>query len=106
MKRFACHQLYVLPDDCYTQYVIELKDDGKVHAIFPLKEEISGTEWIGGVIVLSPFTDLTLQKGESFSDFLHKAIDNTKADVYAWHLDSFDFVSNSFIPPCNLTRLY
>lgn len=49
MRRFACHYLYVSADGCYSKYVVELEDSGRVRAYFPLKEELSATQWIGGV---------------------------------------------------------
>ena len=54
MRRFACHYLYVSADGCYSKYVVELEDSDRVRAYFPLKEEISATQWIGGVIIISP----------------------------------------------------
>lgn len=54
MRRFACHYLYVSADGCYSKYVVELEDSGRVRAYFPLKEELSATQWIGGVIIISP----------------------------------------------------
>ena len=53
MRRFACHYLYVSADGCYSKYVVELEDSDRVRAYFPLKEEISATQWIGGVIIIS-----------------------------------------------------
>lgn len=50
MRRFACHYLYVSADGCYSKYVVELEDSGRVRAYFPLKEELSATQWIGGEI--------------------------------------------------------
>ena len=43
MRRFACHYLYVSADGCYSKYVVELEDSGRVRAYFPLKEELSAT---------------------------------------------------------------
>ena len=56
MRRFACHYLYVSADGCYSKYVVELEDSGRVRAYFPLKEELSATQWIGGVIII--FSDV------------------------------------------------
>ena len=69
MRRFACHYLYVSADGCYSKYVVELEDSGRVRAYFPLKEEISATQWIGGVIIISPMYELGDLFGESFVDF-------------------------------------
>lgn len=60
MRRFACHYLYVSADGCYSKYVVELEDSDRVRAYFPLKEEISATQWIGGVIIISPMYELDI----------------------------------------------
>lgn len=52
MKRFASHFLYLSSDNCFKQYVVELKD-GCAYRIFPLTEEIESTIWLGGTIILS-----------------------------------------------------
>lgn len=69
MRRFACHYLYVSADGCYSKYVVELEDSDRVRAYFPLKEEISATQWIGGVIIISPMYELDICSGEKFVDF-------------------------------------
>lgn len=69
MRRFACHYLYVSADGCYSKYVVELEDSGRVRAYFPLKEELSATQWIGGVIIISPMYGLEICSGEKFADF-------------------------------------
>ena len=43
MRRFACHYLYVSADGCYSKYVVELEDSGRVRAYFPLKEDRKST---------------------------------------------------------------
>ena len=52
---------------------MELEDSDRVRAYFPLKEEISATQWIGGVIIISPMYELDICSGEKFVDFLHRA---------------------------------
>ena len=37
MRRFACHYLYVSADGCYSKYVVELEDSGRVRAYFPIE---------------------------------------------------------------------
>ena len=60
MRRFACHYLYVSADGCYSKYVVELEDSGRVRAYFPLKEELSATQWIGGVIIITTRTRMAV----------------------------------------------
>ena len=98
MRRFACHYLYVSADGCYSKYVVELEDSGRVRAYFPLKEELSATQWIGGVIIISPMYGLEICSGEKFADFLHRAMLETGCEqpVYAWHIADFDFPGKEF----------
>lgn len=93
MKRFACHYLYVSADGCYSKYVVELDDDDRVSVYFPLKEELRSTQWIGGVIILSPLRELEFHPEEAFADFLKRVVGDGEADVpvYAWHIADFDF---------------
>lgn len=65
-----------------------MEDSGRVRAYFPLKEELSATQWIGGVIIISPMYGLEICSGEKFADFLHRAMLETGCEqpVYAWHI--------------------
>ena len=96
--RFACHHLYVSADGCYFRYVVELEGNGTVSRYFPLKEEICATQWIGGVIVLSPYPELEIHPRESFACFLKRATVemNMAEPVYAWHIADFDFTQKDF----------
>lgn len=58
MTRYASHFLYLSPDNYLKQYVVELRE-GCVYRIFPLKEEIESTCWIGDTIILSASTIVT-----------------------------------------------
>ena len=73
MRRFACHYLYVSADGCYSKYVVELEDSGRVRAYFPLKEELSATQWIGGVIIISPMYGLEICSGDRKSTRLNSS---------------------------------
>ena len=107
MKRFACHYLYVSADGCYSKYVVELEDNGRVGAYFPLKEELSATQWIGGVIIVSPMHELEIYSGEKFADFLQRAMQETETEppVYAWHIADFDLQKKEFTMESRLVRL-
>lgn len=107
MRRFACHYLYVSADGCYSKYVVELEDSGRVRAYFPLKEELSATQWIGGVIIISPMYGLEICSGEKFADFLHRAMLETGCEqpVYAWHVADFDLPGKEFTTGSRLVRL-
>ena len=107
MRRFACHYLYVSADGCYSKYVVELEDSDRVRAYFPLKEEISATQWIGGVIIISPMYELDICSGEKFVDFLHRAMLETELEQpgYAWHIADFDLPGKEFTAGSRLVRL-
>lgn len=107
MKRFACHYLYLSAEGCYSKYVVELEDNDKVKVFFPLKEELSATQWIGGVIVISPLCELEIHSGEKFSDFLRRVIVETETDVpmYAWHIADFDLAKKEFAIASKPVRL-
>lgn len=55
MTRYASHFLYLSPADYLNQHVVELKD-GYAYRIFPLREEVESTQWLGGIILLSTST--------------------------------------------------
>ena len=98
MRRIACHYLYVSADGCYSKYVVELEDSARVRAYFPLKEEISATQWIGGVIIISPVHELDICSVGKFDDFLDRAMLETELEqpVYAWHIADFDLPGKEF----------
>lgn len=108
MKRFACHYLYVSADSRYPKYVVELKDDDEVGFYFPLQEELSATQWIGGVIIFSPLPKLEICSGEKFAEFLQRAAaekTETNRPVYAWHIADFDLQNQEFTSRSVLVRL-
>ena len=105
MKRFACHYLYVSIDGCYSKYVVQINENNIVDKYFPLKEEISATQWVGGVIVLSPFKDLTIHLGETFSSLLQRIVTEVEEPLYAWHITNFDFIEKEFTSTSKLTLL-
>ena len=73
IKRYACHRVYDGNNHYLPQSVVAIAPDGEVLECKPLTEEISSTEWIGGVIVLKPMSDE--QHGKR----------------YALHISDFDF---------------
>ena len=107
MKRFACHYLYVSSDGCYSKYVVELEDTGRVRRYFPLKEELSSTQWVGGIIILSPLYDLEIYPEEKYSDFLKRITVETETDVpvYAWYIANSDLQQREFTTASKPVRL-
>lgn len=107
MKRFACHYLYVSAEECHAYCVVELEAGGRVRAYFPLKEEPAATQWIGGVILVSPMQELEIDSGETFADFLQRALPETEPGqpVYAWHIAGFDLPGKRFTAESRAVRL-
>ena len=55
MKRFAARRIYLSSEQRMLDlHVVELDDSGIVRTVFPLREEISHTEWVSGIIVIAP----------------------------------------------------
>lgn len=105
MKRFACHYLYASADGYYSRYVVEVNDNAEVGRYFPLMEEISATQWIGGVIVLSASAELQIDKQENFHAFLQRATAEADGPRYAWHVMGVDLLRKEFNASCSLVRL-
>ena len=65
------------------------------------------TQWIGGVIIISPMYELDICSGEKFVDFLHRAMLETELEqpVYAWHIADFDLPGKEFTAGSRLVRL-
>lgn len=105
MERFACHCLYNSTEECHSKYVVELDENGWVKACFPLKREISSTQWVGGIIILSPCSELKLCLGESFLHFLRRAAISSSKPLYAWYIADFDFVKKELTVTSKLVRL-
>lgn len=59
-KNYACHRVYDSPQHYLTQSVVSIADNGEVMKCKPLSQETAFTEWIGGAIVLSPESEITL----------------------------------------------
>lgn len=102
MKKYACHRVYDAPDRYFKQSVVSIANDGKVCNISPLTDETAGTEWIGGIIVLSDSEELCRET--SFANLLHKTT-NAKQSCYAWHLSHFDFEREELTPQTIIRRL-
>ena len=106
MRRVATHRAYDLMTSQWVfSPVIELDEDGSVCRIYPLTEEISHTEWLPGVILLSPCS-VSKRVGEGFSMFIERitSVVSVHTDtpkhaywIYPFNLSAFDFTGSSRI---------
>lgn len=95
-KRFAAHQIIISSECKFKQYVVEM--EGRlVSRIFPLTEEIAFTEWIGGIIILSPYNERTkliqlpMDLKSVLMFFLTESMQEKEIGsqpFYAWHISS------------------
>ncbi len=102
MKRYACHRVYTSPKHYLNQAYITLDEQGEVVNYATFTEEVSATEWIGGVIFLS---DTTPAPTDDFQAWAKKHIKNEGIPTYAWHLSEFNFEREEPTPTCIFRRL-
>ena len=103
-KNYACHRVYRTSGHYQPQSVVTISEKGEVIDCRPLSLEIPFTEWIGGVIILSPDSELSLP-----IDFKILRQQNTKGNesfpLYAWHISNFNFQEEASSPPSVIQRL-
>ena len=103
-KKYACHRVYDSPYHYLSQSVVSIDENGEVVECKPLTQETSFTEWIGGVIVLSPESELAHP-----IDFktLHQQTTkgNESFPLYAWHISDFNFQEETLTPQSLIRRL-
>lgn len=80
-------------------------ESGKVRRWFPLEEEISATQWVGGIIVLSAEETVERGNGEKFQSFLERVVAQADTGMYAWHITGFDFAKEEFTSQGRCIRL-
>lgn len=105
MKKFACHRLYLKPDECLKMACVTIDGEGRVAGYKPLTEETASTEWIGGVIFLLPQAEIASEA--NFHELWKAGIslkDETKP-LYAWHVSNFDFEHDCLTPQSVVQRL-
>lgn len=104
MKRFATHRVYsLLTAEVKCSQILELDENGAVSKLYPFMEEVCGTEWLPGLIVLSPFP-IHRKTGECFADFKKRMQDYTLASsplraywVHPFNVSAMEFLENSCI---------
>ena len=105
MKRFAASKIVFCRDCVLNNHVIEI--EGKfVIKDYSLENEEEATEWIGGMIVLSPYNDVKILSDISICDFIDKYASKERGtSSYAWHIFNTDITCNSVINKHNIVLL-
>lgn len=104
VRNYACHRVYDAPNHYRPQSVVTITTYGEVLEIKPLSHESAFTEWIGGIILLSSETELTLP-----TDFKTLRLQMKEGDpsspLYAWHISGFNFQEEELTPQSIVRRL-
>lgn len=114
MKRFASHRLYIPHLDLWLRnHVVEIDDiTASVIRYYPFTEEISFTEWLNGLIVLScgvleislenelnissEATVLCVDERKNIRSVLSSDYDKTPLVLKAYYITSFNVLEGSF----------
>lgn len=105
IKNFACHKLYWNIDSFQELSVVRVNGRGEVLSFQLLDEEIRHTEWIGGVIILSPMIELSMVS--DFKTLLKDAFrKENDSPLYAWHVSHFDFTKEDISSHSTLRKLH
>ena len=112
MKRFAAHRIYIRPTLAVGRSVITLNSAGVVLSVEPFSAEIPATQWIGGVIFLSPKDGFTAEDAKVLCDAVKTVseaeegrVNGLEQPLLAWHAESFDFERNTLCADSRLYRL-
>lgn len=104
MKRYACHRLYITPNQFVRMPAITLDEQGRVVAYTQLQEETSSTEWIGGIAILSNTTDIPPTR--ELNDLLQACNSLSEGrPLYAWHVSYIDFDHHCLTRQSTIQRL-
>jgi len=101
MKKYACNRLYLYNRFFNLAWVV-IDAEGRVQGFESFTEEKPGTEWLGGVIVLSDKE--TAVPTRNFKEFL-SLMTASRQEVYAWHLSDFDFQKEELTSRSIIRRL-
>lgn len=102
--KYACHRLYDTATHYYSQMTVCVNGSGKVDSFSTLTEETSFTQWIGGIIILSDKTDIPPY--QNFQQLIQELTSSNQEKVYAWHISTFDFQTESLTAESVIKRLY
>lgn len=102
-KRYACHRVYDGCNHYHPQSVVTVTEKGEVLECASLTHETPFTEWIGGVIILSPLSEAVA--GTDFPTLLREMTISGRTPLYAWHIPHFDFNREELTPQSIMKRL-
>lgn len=102
MKKYACNRLYKSPEDILSQSIVTINERGEVEGLASLGEEVSATEWLGGIIILSDKRMMSPQ--QNFKELL-EYLAPVEKPIYAWHISNFDFQQEEISPQSIIKRL-
>lgn len=102
-KRYACHRVYDGCNHYHPQSVVTVTEKGEVLECASLTHETPFTEWIGGVIILSPLSEA--MAGTDFPTLLREMTIPGRTPLYAWHIPHFDFNREELAPQSIMKRL-
>lgn len=104
IKNYACHRVYEGSHAYLSQSVVSITKNGEVVACKPLSQETAFTEWIGGVIVLSPISENV--DSIDFNTLRQQQVKgNEPFPLYAWHISDFNFQEEAPTPQSLIRRL-
>lgn len=105
-RRYAAHFVYAAPGVRHKLHAVEV-EEGTVSGLFPLQREEESTEWLGGIIILSPLEQAPVQPGGSFHGLLEMLCGDVPPGVplHAYHLQGVDLSTLSLLPHAVLRRL-
>lgn len=108
MRRIATH--FIWYQHVYHMHYVELDDEGKFVGIYPLTEEISGTEFYDGVLIPC-LQSKKITKQELFDSWIEKTkevIPGILVDIYhltGLSLSAAKLGTNDSSSDCHIQRL-
>lgn len=108
MRRVAANIIVTGANTLLKQHVVEIMDDYAAN-IYPLKDEIPATEWLGGVIVLTCHRVSRLDDIKSVDDFFSeedKTVTGTAFKKrYVYHVSSVNMQDLTFSPKSKISNI-
>ena len=105
MRRVAANIIYKDRSKRLINHVLEI-DNGVVVKDYPLQSEKEAVEWLGGIIICSPFKSIDYINNITISEFIDKNANSIYSNnSFAWHIYGIDITSDSIITDRNVSLL-